>query len=62
MPIMENEIGLKTGRVKAINGNIVTVNIQGVLTNIKISGSNTILRKNQRVSVGNFDGESRIIG
>jgi hypothetical protein len=62
MPIRKGEIGLQTGRIKAINGNVVTVNVKGNLINIKIHDKNNILRKNQRVSVGIFDGESRIIG
>jgi len=62
MPIGENEIGLQTGRIKAINGNVVTVNVKGTLINIKLHDKNHILRKNQRVSIGVFDGESRIIG
>lgn len=62
MPIREGEIGLKTGRVKDINGNIVTVNVSGVLMKIKLHKRYNNLRKNQKVSIGTFDGESRIIG
>ena len=63
MPIQEGEIGLKTGRIKEIKGDVVVVNVQGTLVNIKMGlRGKRALKKNQRVSVGIFDGESRIIG
>lgn len=62
MPIAENEVGLQTGRVKAINGKVATINVQGVLINIQLPRSRTLLKVNQRVTLGNFDGESRLIG
>jgi len=36
--------------------------VQGVLINIQLPRSRTLLKVNQRVTLGNFDGESRLIG
>jgi hypothetical protein len=62
MEDFDTKIHLKTGRIKNINGNIAAINIQGTIINVNLPQKNTVLKKNQKVSVGVFDGQSRIIG
>ena len=58
----DSNVNWFTGRVKSINGTIATVSIRGTLVNVTVPSIDCVLRKNQRVTVGNFNGDYRIIG
>ena len=59
---MNKNVELEKGRVKKISGSIAYIKVKGKIITANIPIIDCILRENQVVMVGKFNGQYRIIG